>query len=199
MPRLSSANSIVAFLLLVAGTWLFLGRQEKPLGPADGSELAPADTGRVRVGDSAPDFTLLSREGSRVTLSAFRGHKNVVLVFYRGYLCQGCTARLAELSDLLEGTLRSTTEVVAISVDPPDMLDSMVARVTGEHGTVPDYLLLSDPDHRVIDRYGLRDSDDEIAGPRPTVLVIDREGLVRWKLISSESEPINGLVIEALD
>jgi len=198
MPRLRSANSVVAFLLLAAGTWLFLGRREKPLGPVDGSGLASVDTGRVRVGDVAPDFTLLSREGSRVTLSAFRGHKNVVLVFYRGLPCRECTQRLAELSELLEGDLRSTTEVVAVSVDPPDMLDAIVARVSGEHGSIPDYLFLSDPDHRVIDRYGLYDPEAGPAGPRPTIIVIDRDGLVRWKSFDPETRPVSGSIVEAL-
>lgn len=85
MPRFRPANVLVAVLLLGAGVWLFVGRWEKPLGPVDGFDLSPADTGRVAVGDMAPDFTLLSRDLERVTLSSFRRHKNVVLVFYRGH------------------------------------------------------------------------------------------------------------------
>jgi cytochrome oxidase Cu insertion factor (SCO1/SenC/PrrC family) len=55
------------------------------LGPKDGLELPPADTGRVKVGDVAPDFSLESYQGEVVTLSDFRGRKDVVLVFYRGH------------------------------------------------------------------------------------------------------------------
>ena len=36
----------------------------------------------VSVGDMAPDFTLPSAQAGEVTLSSFRGVKNVVLVFY---------------------------------------------------------------------------------------------------------------------
>lgn len=36
----------------------------------------------LKVGESAPDFTLLDNQWERVKLSAFRGKKNVVLVFY---------------------------------------------------------------------------------------------------------------------
>ena len=54
------------------------------LGPKDGGDLLPADLDRVRLGDSAPDFTLESDTGVPITLSDFRGHANVVLVFYRG-------------------------------------------------------------------------------------------------------------------
>jgi cytochrome oxidase Cu insertion factor (SCO1/SenC/PrrC family) len=35
------------------------------------------------VGDMAPDFTLPSVWGDPVTLSSYRGEKNVVLLFYR--------------------------------------------------------------------------------------------------------------------
>ena len=47
--------------------------------------LSPTDLDRVHVGIQAPDFTLESSEGEQVTLSSYRGKKNVVLVFYRGY------------------------------------------------------------------------------------------------------------------
>jgi mycoredoxin-dependent peroxiredoxin len=36
----------------------------------------------VSVGDFAPDFTLKDGDRNDVTLSSFRGEKNVVLVFY---------------------------------------------------------------------------------------------------------------------
>jgi hypothetical protein len=55
------------------------------LGPVDGFDLAPTDLDRVAVGMMAPDFSLESLSGEVVTLSGFRGVKNVVLVFYRGH------------------------------------------------------------------------------------------------------------------
>lgn len=76
--------------MLAVGT-LVLGACSTPdevrerLGPKDGRELAPADTGRVAVGDPAPDFSLESYDGEIVTLSGYRGSKDVVLVFYRGH------------------------------------------------------------------------------------------------------------------
>lgn len=58
---------------------------EPTLGPVDGHDLPGSDLDRVRVGDPAPDFSLRSLAGPAVTLSDFRGEKNVVLVFYRGH------------------------------------------------------------------------------------------------------------------
>ncbi len=54
------------------------------LGPKDGRDLPPADLNRVQVGQPAPDFTLETADGRRVSLSDFRGQKRVVLFFYRG-------------------------------------------------------------------------------------------------------------------
>jgi hypothetical protein len=55
------------------------------LGPRDGHDLPSTDLERVAVGTVAPDFSLRTIDGDVLTLSAFRGAKNVVLVFYRGH------------------------------------------------------------------------------------------------------------------
>jgi cytochrome oxidase Cu insertion factor (SCO1/SenC/PrrC family) len=62
-----------------------MAAQPTRLGPADGHDLPPVDTGRVRVGTRAPDFKLESLSGDTVTLSQFHGQQNVLLVFYRGH------------------------------------------------------------------------------------------------------------------
>ena len=59
--------------------------KEIVLGPADGHELSPTDIDRVLAGQMAPDFSATSLAGPVVTLSQFRGEKNVVLFFYRGH------------------------------------------------------------------------------------------------------------------
>ena len=63
------------------------GEERAPvtLGPVEGLDLPGADLERIQVGQMAPDFSLASLAGPVVTLSSFRGSKNVVLVFYRGY------------------------------------------------------------------------------------------------------------------
>lgn len=79
-PSLRSLGLVAAAVLAAA-----CAREGRTLGPVDGHDLAPADTGRVAVGDPAPDFRLASFDDGVVTLSEFRGQKEVVLVFYRGY------------------------------------------------------------------------------------------------------------------
>jgi cytochrome oxidase Cu insertion factor (SCO1/SenC/PrrC family) len=55
------------------------------LGPRDGAGMPPTDLERIKIGDKAPDFTLENLDGKKVALNNYRGKKNVVLVFYRGY------------------------------------------------------------------------------------------------------------------
>ena len=75
--------TVAALLLIVGGTPTLAAATA--LGPVDGDGLAPTDLERIKVGDLAPDFTLEAENGNPVTLSQFRGKKDVILVFYRGH------------------------------------------------------------------------------------------------------------------
>lgn len=55
------------------------------MGPHDGAELTAVEPERVAVGDTAPDFSLRSHHGEVVTLSDYRGSRDILLVFYRGH------------------------------------------------------------------------------------------------------------------
>lgn len=78
-------RKITLGLVLLAAAGSQLGAQEPTLGPTDGAELPPTDLERVVAGTEAPDFTALTLAGEALTLSDFRGEKNVVLFFYRGH------------------------------------------------------------------------------------------------------------------
>ncbi len=79
----------------------------------------------------------------------------------------------------------------------------MLDRVTEETGGRSlDYALLSDPGAAVIGRYGLlnEDAGDRMI-PHPTTYVIDREGIVRWKMteVNYRVRPENDDIREALE
>ncbi len=61
----------------------------------------------------------------------------------------------------------------------------MIDRVAEEDGRLIEFQLLADPDNAVIDRYGVYNPEDSQrrAIPHPTTLVIDRQGVVRWKFV----------------
>ena len=90
-----------------------------------------------------------------------------------------------QLKALLNDEQQRTTQILAISVDGPENLQKMVDRISEEDGVAPSFPLLSDPDHAVIDRYGLFNAEDprgrEIA--HPATYVIDTNGVVRWKMV----------------
>lgn len=79
----------------------------------------------------------------------------------------------------------------------------MIDRVASEtDGRMLDFPLLSDPDHAVIARYGLlNDGNPDQPIPHPTVFVIDREGVVRWKFIeiNYKVRPTNEDILAALE
>ncbi|HEY6352465.1 MAG TPA: redoxin domain-containing protein [Candidatus Angelobacter sp.] len=72
MRRRTALVFLWLFALAVPQTGRIWG-QENKAGPPP---LA------LKVGDMAPDFTLPDDSGARVTLSSFRGKKNVALAFY---------------------------------------------------------------------------------------------------------------------
>lgn len=50
------------------------------------AKAIPSSETAVRVGETAPDFTLAAADGKQVSLSnAVRNNRGVVLIFYRGY------------------------------------------------------------------------------------------------------------------
>jgi peroxiredoxin len=65
--------------------------------------------------------------------------------------------------------------------------------------------LLSDPDHKIIDVYGLRDpayEGQQVYGvPHPAVYVIDKNGKVAWAKVESNyrERPTNQEIRAALD
>ena len=69
------------------------------------------------IGDAAPDFTLVHQFGAEVSLSDFRGKKNVVLVFYPLSFSGICTGELCELRDNFAQFDSADVELLAISVD----------------------------------------------------------------------------------
>ena len=69
------------------------------------------------IGDQAPDFSLANQFGETVTLSEFKGKKNVVVVFYPLSFSGICTGELCELRDNFAQFDRADVELLAVSVD----------------------------------------------------------------------------------
>ena len=82
---------------------------------------------------------------------------------------------------MLDEQLRDKTEILAVSVDPRDKAVFLRDKLKDQPGF--NFPLLSDADHRVIDRYGLLNDQARRPIPHPATYVIDREGVMRWKFV----------------
>ncbi len=88
--------------------------------------------------------------------------------------------------------------MIALSIDPQVLLQKMAAKISAD-GVKPTFTFLSDPGHRVIDRYGLLNPNGQ-GLPHPTTYVIDKRGVVRWKFteVNYKVRPTNGMILDAL-
>ncbi len=98
---------------------------------------------------------------------------------------------------------RRDTVVVAVSPDPMDNLKSVIPKVTERTGGDFVVTLLSDSEHKVIDRYGLRNQEPDAEMPflpHPTTYVIDSSGKVRWKFTEKNQaiRPSNQAILAEL-
>ena len=145
--------------------------------------MAP-ESGRVSIGDPAPDFTLFDQHGAPVTLSALQGASNVVLMFYPFAFTPVCTVELAGLQDLAQQFLELGARVLSVSCDSMYTL-----KVFSESSALTDHSLLSDfwPHGEVSRRYGAFLEDKGIA-TRAT-FIIDRAGIVRWSVVTDPMHP----------
>jgi peroxiredoxin len=104
-----------------------------------------------------------------------------------------------KLKALLDETGKQNVELIAVSVDSRELLQTMADKVARD-GVKADFTFLSDPGHRVIDRYGLLNPDNPRAIPHPTTYVIDQQGVVQWKFteINYKIRPTNEMILDAL-
>jgi len=96
-------------------------------------------------------------------------------------------------------------KLIAISVDRPDVSKNFAEKIASDGKGRVNFPILSDPDHKIIDAYGLRDpayEGQKVYGiPHPAVYVIDKQGKVVWAKIESDykQRPTNEEIRAALD
>jgi peroxiredoxin (alkyl hydroperoxide reductase subunit C) len=134
------------------------------------------------IGQIAPDFTLKDQNGNRVSLSDYKGVKNVVLVFYPFAFSGICTGELCEIRDNLGDFDSDDVQVLAISCD------HMFTQRAWSHAEGYFFPMLSDywPHGGTAQAYGVFEQSGGFS-TRGTFLV-DREGVVRWTLVNGPSQ-----------
>jgi len=142
-------------------------------------KLKPRDSVlTLKAGDSAPDFTLPVVDGATITLSQFRGKKNVVISFVPAAWTPVCSDQWPGYN-LVQGLfLKNDAILLGITVDNIPTLYSWTKQMcnTGEKLWFP---VLSDfyPHGEVASKYGVLRSNGV---SERALFVIDKKGAIRY-------------------
>ena len=129
----------------------------------------------LEIGNKAPEFTLLDKDGREVSLSSFLG-KKIVLYFYPKDNTPGCTRQACAFAGAYEAFKKKDIVVIGIS------RDSVASHVKfAEKYNLP-FILLSDPDLIAINAYGVWQEKKTCGkvgmGVVRTTFIIDEQGNV---------------------
>jgi len=133
---------------------------------------------QLSPGDTAPDFTLTTADGSPVSLADLRAsaENGVVVYFYPAASTPGCTTEACDFRDSLAALQARGYAVVGVSPDDPAKLARFV---DAESLTFP---LASDPDHAVSEAWGAwgekKNYGRTYTGIIRSTVVVDRDGTV---------------------
>lgn len=130
-------------------------------------------TSTLKVGDQAPDFTLSDQNGAKVTLSSFRGVKNVVLAFFPLAFTSVCSIQMPGYSKERQSFEGLDAQVLGLSVD-----SAPTHKAWSDHLGGVEFPLLADfwPHGEVAKKYGTLRSEGY--SERAT-FVIDKKGIIR--------------------
>jgi peroxiredoxin len=130
------------------------------------------------IGQEAPDFRLRGTDGTRYSLSEYRGDKHVLVVFYPLAFSPVCSLQLPELQARLAEFEAADTQVLGVSVDS-HWTNRAFAQRLGL--TFP---LLSDWKREASAAYGVLLPDQGYAN-RASFLV-DKQGRILWREVSED-------------
>jgi len=135
----------------------------------------------VRVGDKAPDFTLMDGDKKPRSLNEFLG-KKTVLAFFPGAFTGVCTKEMCTLRDSMTRFNEVNAQVVGISVDAPF---SNKAFATQNNLQFP---VLSDYSRATVKSYGIVLDDfaglKGYAAAKRSVFVLDKSGVIRYAWVT---------------
>jgi peroxiredoxin len=156
-------------------------------------QLKPIDSvPKLMVGEKAPDFTLPAVPGGRVSLSQYRGKKNVVISFVPAAWTPVCSEQWPGYNIAKAIFDQYDAQLIGITVDNIPTLYAW----THQMGKLW-FMVLSDfwPHGAVADTYGILRSDGV---SERALFVIDKKGVIRYIDIHdiNKRPPLDDLVNE---
>ncbi len=144
-------------------------------------------------GTAAPDFKLKNFDGTDVSLSQFRGRKNVLLAFFPLAFTPVCSCQIPAYRDDLARFESMDCQPVAISVSSVPAHKAWVESLGGVN-----FPVLSDfyPHGDVARRYGVL---REEGFPERALFLVDKQGMVRYSLVHElRTQPDNDTILEEI-
>ena len=127
----------------------------------------------LQPGDMAPDFTLPSTVGDKITLSDYRGKKSVVLELYPVDFAPVCTEENKQCAEILPSKGSADVQVLGVSVDSLWAHKAFAAQNGIEYPLLADF----NPKGDVAKKYGVYLEDKGISAR--TAFIIGKDGKVK--------------------
>ena len=139
----------------------------------------------LSVGSVAPDFELKDQHGAKVSLSSFKGSKNVVVLFIPFAFTGTCTGELCAIRDDLAAFQNDDVQVLAISCDSP-FTQKFFAEQEGYK-----FPVLSDfwPHGATAKAYQIFNED--LGCALRGTFIIDKTGVIRWAVVNGLGDARN--------
>ncbi len=150
----------------------------------------------LKIGDLAPNFTLLNENSEPVTLADYIGKKTILIYFYPKAMTPGCTTQAQGLRDSKQALDDKNTVVFGISPDEPKRLIKFCQR------DELNFTLLSDVDHEVAEAYGVwglkKFMGREYDGIHRISFIIGLDGKISHVLNKFKTKEHHQVVLDAL-
>jgi mycoredoxin-dependent peroxiredoxin len=139
----------------------------------------------LSIGSAAPDFELSDQHGEKVSLSSFKGKKNVVVLFIPFAFTGTCTGELCALRDDLAPFQNDNVQLLAISCD-----SMFTQRIFAEQEGYK-FPVLADfwPHGAAAKAYGI--FNEELGCAMRGTFIIDKEGILRWQIVNGLGDARN--------
>jgi peroxiredoxin len=141
----------------------------------DTGNLKPVDSIlKVKKGEKAPDFSLTSLAGNKISLSSFKGKKNVVLSFIPAAWTPVCSDQWPGYNIAQELFKKSDSILLGITVDNIPTLYAWTKQMGGVW-----FPVLSDfwPHGNVSEKYGVLRSTGV---SERAIIIVDKKGIIRY-------------------
>lgn len=172
----------VAATILIGGIIVFetlftpaINEQEQLFSAMD-AKGQPLDT-VIDISSKAPSFTLPATTGNNISLSDYKGKKNVLLYFQEGIMCAPCWKQLEDIQKEYGKFDSLDVEVLTITVDP---LNALIKESQKRGITLP---VLDDGDDLSVSKeYDVLDQSMH-PGSRPghSFILIGKDGDIIWR------------------